>query len=100
MQYFFKSLNIDIQTGHKANEIEAKSWIQSICKKMGKSLFRELVTNVFEELEIEFRNNIQLKDFLNDPIIRKFPKVGNNEFCPCGSGKKYKKCHKTNNNGK
>ncbi|WP_259464265.1 SEC-C metal-binding domain-containing protein [Pseudomonas prosekii] len=23
----------------------------------------------------------------------KFPKVGRNEHCPCGSGQKYKKCH-------
>jgi uncharacterized protein YecA (UPF0149 family) len=21
------------------------------------------------------------------------PKVGRNEMCPCGSGKKYKRCH-------
>ncbi|MBL4889073.1 MAG: YchJ family protein [Candidatus Lindowbacteria bacterium] len=26
------------------------------------------------------------------PIIRANPKVGRNEPCPCGSGKKYKKC--------
>ncbi|MCY4388114.1 MAG: SEC-C metal-binding domain-containing protein [Desulfurellaceae bacterium] len=25
--------------------------------------------------------------------IRDTPKVGRNEPCPCGSGKKYKKCH-------
>jgi preprotein translocase subunit SecA len=25
--------------------------------------------------------------------ISKAPKVGRNELCPCGSGKKYKKCH-------
>ncbi|MDR0303589.1 MAG: preprotein translocase subunit SecA [Chitinispirillales bacterium] len=25
--------------------------------------------------------------------IRQFPKVGRNDLCPCGSGKKYKKCH-------
>jgi len=24
---------------------------------------------------------------------RKMPKVGRNDACPCGSGKKYKKCH-------
>ncbi|MBI2582665.1 SEC-C domain-containing protein, partial [Candidatus Azambacteria bacterium] len=24
---------------------------------------------------------------------RSFPKVGRNDPCPCGSGKKYKKCH-------
>ena len=27
------------------------------------------------------------------PIQREFPKVGRNDPCPCGSGKKYKHCH-------
>jgi preprotein translocase subunit SecA len=27
------------------------------------------------------------------PIVRQQPKVGRNEPCPCGSGKKYKHCH-------
>jgi hypothetical protein len=27
---------------------------------------------------------------------REQPKVGRNDPCPCGSGKKYKKCHGTN----
>lgn len=27
------------------------------------------------------------------PFVRKSPKVGQNAPCPCGSGKKYKKCH-------
>jgi preprotein translocase subunit SecA len=27
------------------------------------------------------------------PMKRQFPKVGRNDLCPCGSGKKYKKCH-------
>ena len=27
------------------------------------------------------------------PSVREQPKVGRNEPCPCGSGKKYKKCH-------
>jgi uncharacterized protein YecA (UPF0149 family) len=26
-------------------------------------------------------------------IVRDAPKVGRNDPCPCGSGKKYKKCH-------
>ena len=25
--------------------------------------------------------------------VRTMPKIGRNEPCPCGSGKKYKKCH-------
>jgi preprotein translocase subunit SecA len=27
------------------------------------------------------------------PVLREHPKVGRNEPCPCGSGKKYKQCH-------
>ena len=27
-----------------------------------------------------------------EPVVRGTPKVGRNEPCPCGSGKKYKKC--------
>jgi preprotein translocase subunit SecA len=27
------------------------------------------------------------------PMRRTQPKVGRNDPCPCGSGKKYKKCH-------
>jgi preprotein translocase subunit SecA len=26
-------------------------------------------------------------------VRRSVPKVGRNDPCPCGSGKKYKKCH-------
>jgi len=31
-------------------------------------------------------------DMVSPPPIKKEPKVGRNEPCPCGSGKKYKKC--------
>jgi len=26
------------------------------------------------------------------PVVRELPKIGRNDSCPCGSGKKYKKC--------
>jgi len=29
----------------------------------------------------------------NTPLTRDAPKVGRNDPCPCGSGKKYKHCH-------
>jgi len=34
-----------------------------------------------------------LGDEPSKPTHRDQPKVGRNELCPCGSGKKYKKCH-------
>jgi uncharacterized protein YecA (UPF0149 family) len=30
--------------------------------------------------------------FPMEPYVRPGPKVGRNDPCPCGSGKKYKKC--------
>ncbi len=32
-------------------------------------------------------------DDVHRPVRRDVPKVGRNDDCPCGSGKKYKKCH-------
>jgi preprotein translocase subunit SecA len=36
----------------------------------------------------------QRKDYMPEsgPFVRQERKVGRNELCPCGSGKKYKKC--------
>ena len=31
-----------------------------------------------------------------ETVVRELPKVGRNDPCPCGSGKKYKKCHGAN----
>jgi len=30
---------------------------------------------------------------VNEPVVRRGAKVGRNDPCPCGSGKKYKQCH-------
>jgi preprotein translocase subunit SecA len=30
---------------------------------------------------------------VSEPVFRDGPKVGRNDPCPCGSGKKYKQCH-------
>ncbi|UOD35847.1 preprotein translocase subunit SecA [Deferribacteraceae bacterium V6Fe1] len=63
-----------------------------------------------EELELK-RQNTELKeerrDIFNEnsqddnkksPVKRDAPKVGRNDPCPCGSGKKYKKCCGANEN--
>jgi preprotein translocase subunit SecA len=33
------------------------------------------------------------------PRVRTAPEVGRNDPCPCGSGKKYKKCHMLSDQG-
>jgi preprotein translocase subunit SecA len=38
-------------------------------------------------------NNPQEEGSSDKPYVRGKPKIGRNEQCPCGSGKKYKQCH-------
>jgi len=46
-----------------------------------------------EEVDPEFGE--LLRQWCNGEL-RPIPKVGRNDICPCGSGKKYKKCHGRN----
>lgn len=41
----------------------------------------------------EVENNAAANKEVAAPFIRQQKKVGRNEICPCGSGKKYKHCH-------
>jgi len=49
----------------------------------------ELSTFVKEKDGWKFADGEMLAE---KPIVREEPKVGRNDPCPCGSGKKYKKC--------
>jgi uncharacterized protein YecA (UPF0149 family) len=44
------------------------------------------------ETEMDFRNESQQKGLLYTPPIKTKTNIGRNDPCPCGSGKKYKKC--------
>jgi len=49
----------------------------------------------FNELsDAEFKNRFKPMEVAPTPgqMARKPPKVGRNDPCPCGSGKKFKKC--------
>jgi len=81
----------------------------------GADLFDEMVMNIRDDtvrmiLSIFPKENTEMKRVevakpvsegfaggeatkkVNKPIVNKTPKVGRNDPCPCGSGKKYKKC--------
>ncbi|HEX5085956.1 MAG TPA: DUF1186 domain-containing protein [Blastocatellia bacterium] len=50
-----------------------------------------------EDEEADFDDLADMEDALADvfpaaPVVRAAPKIGRNDQCPCGSGKKYKKC--------
>jgi preprotein translocase subunit SecA len=46
-----------------------------------------------EALDAQQENEAPQADTQQAPFVRDMPKVGRNEACPCGSGKKYKQCH-------
>lgn len=81
-------------------------------KKEGLRLFRELeartreqIYSLIKTLDIEEREERQVEESQPELILnsegegsgtiikREEDKVGRNDPCPCGSGKKYKKCH-------
>jgi preprotein translocase subunit SecA len=87
-----------------------------VYKKEGFELFQDLIERIKEEtLGIMFRIQLAEPESLQDmqrsqeqdlvfsgsdgappkkkPAKRQRKKVGRNDPCPCGSGKKYKKCH-------
>ncbi|PKK40320.1 Protein export cytoplasm protein SecA ATPase RNA helicase [Clostridiaceae bacterium JG1575] len=78
----------------------------------GTDMFNEMIETIDEEttrflLNVEIRTHEEVEreqvaketgtnqdDSLpNQPVVRKEQKVGRNDPCPCGSGKKYKNCH-------
>jgi preprotein translocase subunit SecA len=70
-------LSVEIQTEEDVNAVEAQRRAEQI-RKM--NLTHESVLDMDEEqADLTFR--------------RQEKKIGRNDSCPCGSGKKYKSCH-------
>ncbi len=46
----------------------------------------------FENSNVSLKNNTPNQEKSHEPIVKTEPKVGRNDPCPCGSGKKYKNC--------
>jgi uncharacterized protein len=53
--------------------------------------YKELA-DLRREFAEEFSGDFDDDEFYPETYVRAEPKVGRNEPCPCGSGKKYKKC--------
>lgn len=60
---------------------------------------RRNIVKVSQEVKEEYKDeeaNLNDGEAKQMPIRRDAPKVGRNDPCPCGSGKKYKNCHGRN----
>ena len=64
-------------------------------REMLKKEHKGLFTNPQEEVEALLAEPVEETGEMPErgkPIVREDPKIGRNDPCPCGSGKKYKKC--------
>jgi UDP-glucose 4-epimerase len=53
----------------------------------------ELANELVTDADVIFHQAAQAGVATAPTIVRDAPKVGRNDPCPCGSGKKYKHCH-------
>ncbi len=76
--------------------------MQQVLSKMQRLLkkYRGNQDKAFDELPLEEQRYMvtymmqqQQEEERQMPVVRSEPKIGRNDPCPCGSGKKYKKCH-------
>lgn len=53
------------------------------------------VANLDEALDLVIGSALRIDEMVHPrlPLVRDTPKVGRNDPCPCGSGRKYKACH-------
>lgn len=92
--------------GQKNPLIEYKKEAFAMFKEMMENVCLDIVHHIFHlnldrfnRAELERKRERELEqlnmigsDTTGEPSVRKNDKVGRNELCPCGSGKKFKKC--------
>jgi len=70
-----------------------------ILGRMQLTMSKDGLLPIIFQHEIDHMNGKTILDRKRQPIRRKTPKIGRNQPCPCGSGKKYKNCCLNTENG-
>jgi hypothetical protein len=80
----------DIQEQFK---IPVGEWVKKKIENINET-YKSLLSRGDKEIKIsKTEKNNSINSGWPAPIVRDHPKIGRNDLCPCGSGKKYKKCH-------
>ena len=73
-------------------EQDTYSYISEIREIQSFKIFKNLAEETFDKLPEDLKPFIDIKEFTEDKTIHVTQEPGRNAPCPCGSGKKYKKC--------
>jgi len=73
-------------------QIRSEEQVESVAEtSMPKNL--EYHHDTYSEVDEEQQSRAESHEIKQQPFVRRDEKVGRNDPCPCGSGKKYKQCH-------
>ena len=90
-QELLDSLKTDVVVLLGKVQIQAQSDVDEMEEQRRQA---ENIEHNYQHEEVEALGGEAPQDqILTAPSVRNEPKVGRNEPCPCGSGKKYKQCH-------
>jgi SEC-C motif-containing protein len=86
-------LGLDIRQTEKGGEGDDEGMVEFVCEYRDKQGRRHQhhELSLFKKLDGEWRFHDAAAPKV-EQVRRNQPKVGRNDPCPCGSGKKYKKC--------
>ena len=94
IEYLLKSYSIYIGIKDYDRSQLPKSWLIKIRDKLiGLEQFKKTTIDVLKNLDDVVQANIPLNELFKEPIHRETKKIGRNDPCHCGSGKKFKNCH-------
>ena len=85
----FEQMNLDIQTDVVKFLMNARKREGNVQRTSSIKITGEGLDNTVSN---ELGGKVSRTSSSNEPIVNNEPKVGRNDPCPCGSGKKYKNC--------
>ncbi len=93
----FSSTDDEDEEAEEQKRIEVSKALEEEQKRAAQSAVQDMTRNIQKQHERELKDlqfaGTNGSGTASQTVVSAGPKVGRNDPCPCGSGKKYKKCH-------
>jgi preprotein translocase subunit SecA len=83
---------IEVQSQEEVAAMEAQRLAEAEAMSM-QFQHANAATAIAEQQELQEMTEGEMPVAATEPFVREGSKIGRNDLCPCGSGKKYKHCH-------
>ncbi len=74
-------------------QIKSEQQVEAVAESLKSPENIQFHHDSYKESLVEETEYERIQDEKTQPFVRQNEKVGRNQLCPCGSGKKYKQCH-------